>query len=167
MAGAPSQCVFCQKASNPTPATLLHSDDKVIAFQDIRPAAFSVCVRPPAFDEFSADLPLCNPRNAAFWHYLVIPVQHIPTVNDLRRGEEDYALVSHMLGVGRTLLQRDAPQAKHRFGFHQPPFNSVDHLHLHCFGLPFTPKWKFVKYLSLGPLGFIEAEKLLEKIKPS
>lgn len=26
--------------------------------------------------------------------------------------------------------------------------------------------WKYIKYLSLGPIGFIEAEKLLEKIKP-
>ena len=28
-----------------------------------------------------------------------------------------------------------------RFGFHQPPFNSVDHLHLHCFALPFLPRY--------------------------
>ncbi|CAN1748186.1 Bifunctional adenosine 5'-phosphosulfate phosphorylase/adenylylsulfatase HINT4, partial [Linum perenne] len=100
-------------------------------------------------------------------HYLVIPVKHIATVNDLRRREEDYTLVNHMLQVGRTLLQQDAPESKHsRFGFHQPPFNSVNHLHLHCFALPFIPKWKHIKYLSLGPLGFIEAERLLEKIKP-
>lgn len=28
-----------------------------------------------------------------------------------------------------------------RFGFHQPPFNSVDHLHLHCFALSFLPRY--------------------------
>lgn len=88
----------------------------------------------------------------------------------------------------------------YRFGFHQPPLNSVNHLHLHCFALPYTPRyesfwllyeclsflswmlreylqmpfyhftslsrWRYMKYLSLGPIGFIEAEKFLEKIKP-
>lgn len=101
-------------------------------------------------------------------HFLVIPVEHIPTVNDLQKRDEDYSLVNHMLNVGKTLLHQDAPQSKqYRFGFHQPPFNSVDHLHLHCLALPFIPKWKHVKYMSLGHHGFIEAEQLLEKIKPS
>ncbi|CAN1174609.1 Bifunctional adenosine 5'-phosphosulfate phosphorylase/adenylylsulfatase HINT4 [Linum perenne] len=115
---------------------------------------------------FGSDLNAVGCECIKHKHYLVIPVKHIATVNDLRRREEDYTLVNHMLQVGRTLLQQDAPESKHRFGFHQPPFNSVNHLHLHCFALPFIPKWKHIKYLSLGPLGFIEAERLLEKIKP-
>ncbi|CAN1748191.1 Probable aspartyl protease At4g16563 [Linum perenne] len=115
MAGAssPAPCIFCQISGKSTSTNLLHTDDTVVAFQDVRPSAFR--------------------------HYLVIPVKHIATVNDLRRREEDYTLVNHMLQVGRTLLQQDAPESKHRFGFHQPPFNSVNHLHLHCFALPFIP----------------------------
>ncbi|KAL2232998.1 UNVERIFIED_CONTAM: Bifunctional adenosine 5'-phosphosulfate phosphorylase/adenylylsulfatase HINT4 [Sesamum indicum] len=143
MAAAPSwSCIFCRIARSSTSTTLLHQDDRVVAFQDINPSALR--------------------------HYLVIPNEHIPTVKDLQRRSEDFALVSHMLNVGQSLLQRDAPNAEHhRFGFHQPPFNSVNHLHLHCFALPFTPRWKAIKYLSLGPFGgFIEAEKLLERIKP-
>ncbi|KAH9777287.1 Bifunctional adenosine 5'-phosphosulfate phosphorylase/adenylylsulfatase HINT4 [Citrus sinensis] len=144
MAGAtsPTPCVFCQIARNSASTQLLHSDEKVVAFQDIKPAAYR--------------------------HYLVISVDHIPTVRDLQRRAEDYSLVRHMLNVGQELLQQDAPQSnQYRFGFHQPPLNSVNHLHLHCLALPFIPRWKHVKYLSLGPLGgFIEAEKLLEKIKP-
>ncbi|KAL6547916.1 Bifunctional adenosine 5'-phosphosulfate phosphorylase/adenylylsulfatase hint4 [Orobanche hederae] len=141
MATAPPTCIFCQIARS-TSNTLLHQDDKFVAFQDINPSAFR--------------------------HYLVIPVEHIPTVKDLKRSPEDFSLVSHMLNVGQSLLRRDAPHAKHyRFGFHQPPFNSVDHLHLHCFALPFIPGWKAIKYFSLGPFGgFIEAEKLLDRIKP-
>ncbi|KAL6652319.1 hypothetical protein ACP70R_011244 [Stipagrostis hirtigluma subsp. patula] len=137
-------CVFCDIASRaPTSTTtLLYSDDKVVAFKDINPSAFR--------------------------HYLVIPIEHIPTVKSLQRTEDDHQLVNHMVKVGKDLLTRDAPNsAEHRFGFHQPPFNSVDHLHLHCLALPFMPSWRQVKYTPLGPLGgFIEAEKLLERIKP-
>ncbi|XP_023769073.1 bifunctional adenosine 5'-phosphosulfate phosphorylase/adenylylsulfatase HINT4 isoform X3 [Lactuca sativa] len=115
MAASPS-CIFCQIVHNSTTTTLLHTDEKVVAFQDINPSAFR--------------------------HYLVIPVEHIATVKSLRRRTEDYSLVSHMLNVGQTLLQRDAP-------------NSTQY------------RWKTVKYTSLGPLGgFIEARKLLEKLKP-
>ncbi|KNA13523.1 hypothetical protein SOVF_116270 [Spinacia oleracea] len=136
-----SACIFCDIARLPSSTSLLYQDDKVVAFQDIKPAAFR--------------------------HYLVIPIEHIPTVKNLQRGLEHYSLVSHMLNVGKTLLQQDSSHNEHRFGFHQPPFNSVDHLHLHCLALPYMPSWKFIKYSSLGPLGgFILAEKLLEKLKP-
>ncbi|WJX60455.1 Bifunctional adenosine 5'-phosphosulfate phosphorylase/adenylylsulfatase hint4, variant 2 [Trifolium repens] len=142
--GATASCVFCNIASKSNSNSILHSDDKVVAFRDINPSAFR--------------------------HYLVVPVEHIPTVNDLRRKTEDHSLVSHMLDVGKMLLLRDAPHSKHhRFGFHQPPMNSVNHLHLHCLALPYTPslnRWRCIKYMSFGPLGFIEAEKFLEKIKP-
>ena len=34
----------------------------------------------------------------------------------------------------------DAP-VSYRFCFHAPPHNSIAHIHLHCFQLPFTSKW--------------------------
>ncbi|VFQ91967.1 unnamed protein product [Cuscuta campestris] len=141
MAGAVSGCIFCQIAGASTSTALLHSDEKVLAFQDINPSASR--------------------------HYLVIPKEHIPTVKDLTKCQDDYALVSHMLDVGKSLLGRDAPSSKqYRFGFHQPPLNSVNHLHLHCLALPYTPRWRCLKYTSLGPFGgFIEAEKLLQRLK--
>lgn len=67
MAGANQSCIFCQIIRNPTSTTrLLHADENVVAFQDIKPAAQR--------------------------HYLVIPVEHIPTVRDLQRRDEDYSL---------------------------------------------------------------------------
>nr|XP_043616983.1 bifunctional adenosine 5'-phosphosulfate phosphorylase/adenylylsulfatase HINT4 [Erigeron canadensis]XP_043616984.1 bifunctional adenosine 5'-phosphosulfate phosphorylase/adenylylsulfatase HINT4 [Erigeron canadensis] len=143
MAGATSSCIFCQIArSSSSSTTILHADDKVVAFPDINPSSFR--------------------------HYLVIPVEHIATVKDLRRTTEDHTLVNHMFNVGQMLLSRDAPNSiQYRFGFHQPPFNSVNHLHLHCMALPYVPRWRRIKYSSLGPLGgFIEAHKLLERLKP-
>ncbi|KAG2681523.1 hypothetical protein I3760_11G149600 [Carya illinoinensis] len=44
-------------------------------------------------------------------YYLVIPVEHIPTVKDLQWRTEDYSLVSHMLEVKQMPLCRDAPQS--------------------------------------------------------
>ncbi|XP_057860098.1 bifunctional adenosine 5'-phosphosulfate phosphorylase/adenylylsulfatase HINT4 isoform X3 [Cryptomeria japonica] len=109
-----THCIFCPPAIFSS-AKVLHQDDKVYAIEDIKPAALR--------------------------HYLIIPVDHIATVRNLQRRKEDYALVEHMLKIGQSLLQRDAPGAlQYRFGFHQPPFNSVNHLHLHCFALPYTPR---------------------------
>ncbi|KAF3322395.1 Histidine triad nucleotide-binding protein 3 [Carex littledalei] len=134
-------CIFCDIARGATSTSILFSDEKVVAFPDINPSAFR--------------------------HYLVIPVEHVPTVNSLEKKPEHYELVNHMLKVGEELLNRDAPNSvEHRFGFHQPPFNSINHLHLHCLALPFTPAWKQVKYTPLGRLGFIGANKVLEKLNP-
>ncbi|RLM64515.1 hypothetical protein C2845_PM16G15040 [Panicum miliaceum] len=136
----PYHCPHHHRGSNA--ALAAENDDRVVAFRDINPSAFR--------------------------HFLVIPIDHIPTINSLRRTKDDHQLVSHMVKVGKDLLNQDAPNSEeHRFGFHQPPFNSVDHLHLHCLALPFMPSWRQVKYTPLGPLGgFIVAEKLLERIKP-
>jgi hypothetical protein len=43
--------------------------------------------------------------------------------------------VEGMLSVGNELLSSAEP-SRRKFGFHYPPFNSVSHLHLHCFALP-------------------------------
>ncbi|KAL6903427.1 hypothetical protein ACP4OV_004240 [Aristida adscensionis] len=172
-------CVFCEIARRaPTSTTaLLYSDDKVVAFKDINPSAFRFLVSdgfmiPLIPLQLSSQLPYEFGHSLDLGyqelHYLVIPIEHIPTVKSLQRTEDDHQLVDHMVKVGKDLLTRDAPNSsEHRFGFHQPPFNSVDHLHLHCLALPFMPSWRQVKYTPLGPLGgFIEAEKILERIKP-
>lgn len=67
-----------------------------------------------------------------------------------------------MLAVGRALVEKAAPGAATRFGYHLPPFNSVDHLHLHAFALPFSPAWKAIKYSdALGALWWLPKATLL------
>jgi hypothetical protein len=95
----------------------------------------------------------------------VCPKAHVGTVSDLRQGEEDHALVVDMLTLGRSLLEKDvAPgtQMQYTYGFHVPPFNSVDHLHLHCLTLPFSPTWKRLKYTESMLGSWLPAEKCLE-----
>ncbi|KAL3756925.1 hypothetical protein ACHAWU_002470 [Discostella pseudostelligera] len=66
-------------------------------------------------------------------HALVIPKRYIPTVYSLL--PEDVHLVQDMRQMGLDLLKEQQPQAlatkDYILCFHIPPFNSVDHLHLH------------------------------------
>jgi hypothetical protein len=50
-------------------------------------------------------------------------------------------------------------QQRFKFGFHRPPFRSVDHLHLHCFLLPHQPAAAAVKYCL--PLNWVPVGELL------
>lgn len=66
-------------------------------------------------------------------HALVIPKRFIPDVYSLT--PDDVQLVQDMRQMGLDLLEELLPQAftknDYILCFHIPPFNSVDHLHLH------------------------------------
>ncbi|CAL5359850.1 unnamed protein product [Camellia sinensis] len=80
--GASPSCIFCQIASS---TTLLHSDEKAVAFQDINPSALR--------------------------HYLVVPVEHIPTVKDLQRekNRRPFFGESHVKCRAESVAQRCTP----------------------------------------------------------
>eukprot|EP00249_Psilotum_nudum_P013523 c24378_g1_i1 orf=91-597(+) len=154
---ARSACPFCV-LSHGLPqgdaTALLYTDDKIVAFQDRDPSAYRLI--------FPVSLVLPIDR-----HYLIVPVEHIPSVNSLQKGEEHHSLVEHMLNTGRILLQRDASGAIFRFGFHRPPLNSVDHLHLHCMALPFNSRWRALRYTALsGWGGFVDVNYILQRLDP-
>jgi diadenosine tetraphosphate (Ap4A) HIT family hydrolase len=64
-------------------------------------------------------------------HALVIPKRYIATV--LNVTTNDIQLLYEMRDLGQQLVERYQCGAKedHRMVFHVPPYNSVDHLHLH------------------------------------
>lgn len=66
-------------------------------------------------------------------HNLVIPKRFIGSIFDLTH--EDLPLLYESKEMAIHLLQREQPEAlergDYRLVFHAPPFNSVDHLHLH------------------------------------
>ncbi|ORY07189.1 HIT-like protein [Basidiobolus meristosporus CBS 931.73] len=132
----PSECVFCT-ISEHSGTRMVYQDEDVIAFHDIRPAAKT--------------------------HLLVVPTKHIETVKALQG--HDYTTVKKMEAVGRRLLREQGyTEENTRLGFHIPPFNSINHLHLHCLGLPFRNWWIGGKYSHNTPLWFISVEKVLEKL---
>lgn len=67
-------------------------------------------------------------------HALVIPKRHISSVNDLNP-TTDVDLVTSMRNMGLEIIRAEEPDALERgdyiMCFQVPPFNSVDHLHLH------------------------------------
>jgi histidine triad (HIT) family protein len=104
-----SDCLFCKIVNRQIPASIVYEDDRVLAFNDT------------------------NPQGPT--HVLVIPKQHIPSLNDL--APEHDAIVGE-------LARRAAAIAKERgisAGGFRTVFNTnadagqtVFHVHLHLIG---------------------------------
>ena len=102
-------CLFCGIASKKVPAKVLYEDDRAVAFADINPMA-----------------PV---------HALVVPRQHIRTLDDLEPEHE--ALVGHLFTVAKKLA-RDAGVAEGGYrtvmNCNRAAGQSVWHIHLHVLG---------------------------------
>ncbi|KAJ2606048.1 hypothetical protein EV177_006014 [Coemansia sp. RSA 1804] len=131
----PLYCAFC----NPSDlAHIVFEDENFIAFHDRKP-------------------------DAAL-HLLVVPRKHYGTVKELTT--DDQELVIQMLSLGQRLLREAGfSEEKTRFGFHVPPFNSVHHLHMHCLGLPFKPRYAELMFPKDGGRGFILSKHLIERLE--
>ncbi|KAG1710669.1 hypothetical protein DVH05_013394 [Phytophthora capsici] len=130
-------CTFCSEtlqASN----DIVYEDDQVIAMLDRYPRAKK--------------------------HVLVIPHEHIPSVDALTPAH--YDLLEHMLLTGKEILEKSGfVNDNCRFGFHRSPFASVPHLHLHCLGLPFLPAWNRLRYTESMLPSYISAESALVALR--
>ena len=102
-------CLFCKIANGELGTKLVHQDEQVVAFHDIKPQA---------------------PQ-----HILIIPRQHIATINDLNT--EQQPLVGHMLGVAQQLAaEYNLSDAGYRlvFNCNAQGGQEVYHIHLHLLG---------------------------------
>lgn len=102
-------CLFCNIVAGEVPARKLYEDDRVLAFHDISPQA---------------------PH-----HFLVIPKQHIDTLNGIN--EEHASLLGHMNVVGaRMAEQQGFATAGYRFvmNCNHHGGQTVYHIHLHVLG---------------------------------
>lgn len=139
-------CPFCDipPSSVPSSFRIVLESDELVCFEDRSP----------------------NAKH----HLLTVPRKHIGNIRDLR-GKEGAELVDRMMAFGaraldiaannleghlsnvvtseRTLVDVSTSE-KRRYGFHISPFNSIDHLHLHCLQEPLTFKGR-LKYPVSGP----------------
>jgi histidine triad (HIT) family protein len=99
-------CLFCRIAAGTVPATMVHSDEKVLAFRDINPQApVHVLVIPREHIGSAAEL---TPAQDQLWGRLLHVAQAI--ADDAGQADAGYRLVTN---VGRNGGQ------------------TVQHLHLH------------------------------------
>ncbi|XP_028134848.2 adenosine 5'-monophosphoramidase HINT3 [Diabrotica virgifera virgifera] len=98
-------CIFCKIIAGDAPADILFQNEELVVFRDIKPESKH--------------------------HFLVVPKKHILNVNSLQTNE-DRLLVERMLEIGKKILaEHNGDLDDVRIGFHCPPFNSINHLHLH------------------------------------
>ncbi len=102
-------CLFCKIANREIPAEIVYEDDQVLAFKDINPVA---------------------PH-----HLLIIPREHIPTLNDLK--EDHKTLTGHILITAQQLAkQLNIAEAGYRvvYNCNRGAGQAVYHIHLHLIG---------------------------------
>ena len=104
-----ADCLFCRIAAGEIPATLVHQDERLIAFKDITPQAPT--------------------------HVLIIPRRHIATLNDLTA--EDDGLVGAMIRAAATIADKQGHAAggyRTIFNCNADAGQTVFHIHLHLLG---------------------------------
>ncbi len=104
-----SECLFCGIAAGEIPAKIVFNDEKVVAFEDIKPQAPT--------------------------HIIIIPRKHIPTVLDL--AEEDRELVGHIhLVANQIAAEKSLTQNGFRLvtNCKKSAGQEIFHLHIHMLG---------------------------------
>ena len=102
-------CIFCKIAAGDIPATVVHQDNRVVAFEDANPQA---------------------PH-----HVLVIPREHIESLDDVAKGDE--GLIGHLFRVAAQIADhRGIGESGYRTVINTGPDagQSVPHVHVHLLG---------------------------------
>jgi len=139
--GRKTGCIFCSIAAKEQGTPIIYEDEKIAVFSDRRPAAKH--------------------------HYLVIPKEHYGNPKTLT--EDHVQLVERLQEVGKSVIgdTEEADPKDVLYGYHWPPFNSIQHLHLHVI----TPRSQmgFLARQIFKPnsFWFVSHEWLLERLKKS
>src|SRR5262245_18302590 len=104
-----ADCLFCKIIARQIPAAIVYEDDRVLAFKDI------------------------NPQGPT--HVLVVPKQHIASLNDLTPDED--AIVGEVVRrAGAIAVERGIVAGGYRvvFNTNRDAGQTVFHIHLHLIG---------------------------------
>lgn len=136
-------CVFCKIVRKEHQVdSVVYEDDDYIAFHDIRP---------------DAEI-----------HIQLIPKKHIKNINVLSK--DDVSMLENMKEIGENIVNQQLEEKSKiqlsplsKFVFHVPPYNSIEHLHLHCMG----GKFKFKSKITHGNIfpWVMPINKLINKLK--
>mmetsp|Transcript_40230 Transcript_40230/g.41033 ORF Transcript_40230/g.41033 Transcript_40230/m.41033 type:complete len:227 (-) Transcript_40230:2-682(-) len=150
--GEMTSCIFCNIIDRNAPANIIYEDEHFVCFTDISPVTS--------------------------YHNLVIPRKHIDNISDLA-GASHAQLVRDMVNIGKKCLFRKSltdknvsykdlnEKEKHilntaQFSFHVPPWNSINHLHLHCIGQPDQMGWlERLKHWESSSVWSVSAEHVI------
>ena len=103
-----SNCIFCMIAEGTIPSTKVYEDERILAFRDINPMAPT--------------------------HILVIPKEHIPSVDGITA--ENSAVVAHIFEVIPQIAKAENLENGYRVVSNCGPDagQTVQHLHFHILG---------------------------------
>ncbi|MBT3182446.1 MAG: histidine triad nucleotide-binding protein [Deltaproteobacteria bacterium] len=104
-----TDCIFCKIANGEIPSEKIFEDEEIIAFNDINPAA---------------------PK-----HMLIVPKEHIPTLNDLQ--ERHVPLIGKMFATAKDLAKKTGiSESGYRtiINCNGDSGQEVFHIHLHVLG---------------------------------
>lgn len=107
--GMKKNCLFCQIVNGETSTNMLFENDILVVFKDIKPAA-----------------PV---------HLLIVPKNHIRSINDL--SETDRPILSELLMTAKDMAQRQGiAESGYRlfFNVERGGGQVIFHLHLHLIG---------------------------------
>ena len=140
--GRKPDCIFCKIAAKEDETQLIYEDEEIAVFPDRKPAAKH--------------------------HYLVVPKEHYGNPKSLH--SETYKLVERLFEVGTKVLQDNQADLNDALcGYHWPPFNSIQHLHLHVISSRSQMGFFARQMHKPNSFWFVTHEWLLEhlKTKPS
>ena len=103
------QCLFCQIVNREVNASIVHEDDRIVAFNDI------------------------NPQGPT--HVLIVPRRHISSLNDLT--EDDDQIVGELVRRAAAIAKSrgiDAGGYRTVFNTNRDAGQTVFHIHLHLIG---------------------------------